>query len=169
MNLVLPSQRYQASYIDYIAELGDEERYPFPLDFDFRDFDVLLNRLDDFANGRKLPEGFVPSSTLWLVDDGTLVGVTNIRHYLNDKIEYCGGHIGLGIRPAYRGRGLGKELMRLSIEKLVERGVRDIHIHCHKGNVASSRAITSNGGVLESQICVDGEDIERYRIVPQVA
>ncbi|MGX5174334.1 hypothetical protein ACUR5C_09970 [Aliikangiella sp. IMCC44653] len=30
MDLILPSAEYKNSYIQYINELGDEERYPFP-------------------------------------------------------------------------------------------------------------------------------------------
>jgi hypothetical protein len=35
MDLILPSVEYKDSYIQYIIELGDEERYPFPVDFDY--------------------------------------------------------------------------------------------------------------------------------------
>ena len=40
--------------------------------------------------------------------DGTPVGVSNLRHYLNENLEKDGGHIGTHILPKYRGRGYGK-------------------------------------------------------------
>ena len=161
MSVVLarPSAIYEQSYRAYIEELGDEERYPFPLDFEHADFPALLRRLDDFEQGRGVPEGFVPSSTYWLVENGELVGVSNLRHHLNERIRRAGGHIGMGIRPGARGRGLGVLLLGLTIEEARKRGIGELHIHCHKHNAASARMILSNGGVLDSEI-EDGEPVE---------
>lgn len=164
MELILPSKKFENSYIKYIEELGDEERYPFPMDFDYKDFDLLLEKIHKFSAGIDLPEGYVPSSTWWLVEDEELIGVTNIRHCLNSEIKHCGGHMGMGIRPSYRRRGLGKRLMRLSIEKLYGMGVGAIHIHCYRENSASSGCIVANGGVLESEITVDEKVIQRYLV-----
>ena len=92
------------------------------------------------------------------VDGGKIVGVTNVRHFLNENIEFCGGHIGLGIRPSCRGRGLGNYLMQLSIEYLVKMGSQKIHIHCYKENESSARTIINNGGVLVSEF-VDNQKV----------
>ncbi|MCY7294879.1 GNAT family N-acetyltransferase [Alteromonas sp. a30] len=162
MDLILPSIDYKNSYIEYIEELGAEERYPFPMDFDCSDFDALLEKIDNFANGVNIPPGYVPSTTLWLVESGELIGVTNVRHYLSPEIEHCGGHIGLGIRPSYRGKGLGSKLMNLSIKKLNAMGVNSVHIHCYKENIASANAIISNGGVLVSELSIDNKTVQRY-------
>lgn len=162
MDLILPSIDYEDSYVEYIKELGNEERYPFPMDFDYSDFERLLEKIGNFAKGVNLPPGYVPSSTLWLIDSGKLVGVTNIRHYLNPEIEHCGGHIGLGIRPSYRCKGLGQILMKLSIEKLTRMGEGPIHIHCYKENIASAKTIVSNGGVLKSELAMENKIVQRY-------
>lgn len=164
MGLILPSKKYKHSYLKYIEELGDEERYPFPMDFDCSDFQKVLEKINDFAEGVNLPPGYVQSSTYWLVDSGELIGVTNVRHRLNKEIEHCGGHIGLGIRPTYRGKGYGNRLMKLSIEKLNELGVSAIHIHCYKGNVASAKSIVSNGGTLESELPLEDKIVQRYLV-----
>ncbi|MEX1220540.1 MAG: GNAT family N-acetyltransferase [Idiomarina sp.] len=162
--LILPTAEYQQSYIGYIEELGNEERYPFPLDFAHNDFAALLKRINNFSKGVDIPDGFVQSSTYWLVEEHEIIGCTNIRHYLNEQIEHCGGHIGLGIRPSYRGNGLGHQLLKLSIDKARSYGVKTIHIHCHTHNTASSRMIESCGGQLHSCIKVGGEAISRYTI-----
>lgn len=151
-SLIKPDIEYKASYREYIRELGNEERYPFPLDFDHSDFASLLGRLDDLEAGRDLPSGYVASSTYWLVDAGEVIGVSNLRHTLNEEIRRCGGHIGLGIRPSRRGRGLGAELMALTIQEAWKRGIDEVQIHCYKSNPASARIIESNGGVLHSEI-----------------
>ena len=74
MQLILPVSEYETSYKKYIEELGDEERYPFLLDFDHSDFSKLLKKLDNFSNGIDLPEGFVPATTYWLVVDSPILG-----------------------------------------------------------------------------------------------
>ncbi|MAO67727.1 MULTISPECIES: GNAT family N-acetyltransferase [Idiomarina] len=162
--LILPIIELESSYRRYINELGEEERYPFPLDFEHDDFPAMLRRIDNFKAGVDIPDGFVQSSTYWLVDNNEIIGCTNIRHCLNDRIEYCGGHIGLGIRPSYRGMGLGKVLLKQSIEKATELGINPLHIHCHTNNVASCRMIESCGGKLSSTVTVGNEAINRYLI-----
>ena len=163
MRLINPSKEYKESYDRYIRELGSEERYPFPLDFDYSDFDAYLSKVDDFSKGKNLPKGYVKSSTLWLIFNNEIVGITNLRHRLNASIKQCGGHIGLSIKPSERGKDLGKALMKMSIDFLSNNlGVKTIHIHCHKSNTASSRTIKACGGVFHSEIENEGHTVERY-------
>nr|WP_258807969.1 GNAT family N-acetyltransferase [Pseudidiomarina sp. CB1] len=81
-------------------------------------------------------------------------------------MERAGGHIGLGIRPSYRGQGLGKFLLSLTLEKAQQMGIKDIHIHCEKTNPASAAMIIANGGKLHSEITDAAHEsvIQRYRI-----
>ena len=151
-SLITPNSQYEASYREYIRELQGEERYPFTLDFDHSDFSSLLNRLADFAAGRNLPAGYVANSTFWLVEAGEILGASNLRHTLNEELYRFGGHIGLGIRPSMRGRGLGTELMSLTIQEARKHGIGEVHIHCYKSNVASAKMIQANGGMLHSQV-----------------
>lgn len=166
LSLILPCAEYEQSYREYIHELGDDERYPFPLDFDHEDFAALLGRLTDYAEGVGLPEGFVASSTFWLVDGSQLLGVSNLRHELNEMLREHGGHIGLGVRPSAQGRGLGKRLLALTIEEARRRGIAEVHVHCHKSNHASASMILANGGVLQSEGPYGraGEIVQRYVI-----
>ena len=150
MHLVSPSIVFKDSYHRYITELGTEERYPFTLDLPYDNFEVLLKRLEQFEQGENLPAGSVQNSTYWLIDQQEIIGVTNIRHYLNERITHCGGHIGLGVKPGLRGKGIGKLLMQESINILRKRGVNPIHIHCYKENLASVNAIIANNGKLIS-------------------
>ncbi len=150
MELIKPDPRFEASYRAYIEELGGEERYPFPMDFDHRDFPAMLDRIDAFERGVGLPAGYVPSSTYWLVDGDDLVGVSNLRHRLNRTLRECGGHIGLGIRPSRRSEGLGVELLSGTIAMARARGIEDLHIHCFAHNPASAAMIRRVGGRLAS-------------------
>ncbi|WP_113906579.1 GNAT family N-acetyltransferase [Aliidiomarina celeris] len=162
MKLILPNESFAESYHQYIAELGKEERYPFPLDFDASDFAALLERIENFRQGINLPEGYVPSTTYWLVSGDKLVGVSNLRHHLNERIAHAGGHIGLGIRPSERGKGFGNLLMKLTIEQAKARGIQPVHIHCYADNQASAKTIRANGGELHSEITDGGHTVQRY-------
>lgn len=162
MHLVLPNKHYERSYRDYIRELGDEERYPFPLDFDDSDFDQLLARLEDFRTGTNVPAGYVPSTTFWLVDGDEILGVSNLRHFLNDRIRHAGGHIGLGVRPTQRGRRLGIRLLELTLAQAANMGITEVHVHCYKSNHASARMIVACGGKLDSEVEVGDEVVQRY-------
>lgn len=162
LSLVKPAAEHQQTYFSYITELGDENRIPFPLDFDHSDFNVWLERVDGISKGIGVPEGYVPSTTFFLMDGDELIGMSNLRHYLSDLIREHGGHIGLGVRPSQRGRGIGNQLMALTIAEARKRGINEIHIHCLKDNLASANTIRRNGGILESEGEIDGESLQRY-------
>lgn len=165
-DLIKPCLDHEDSYRSYIAELGDEERYPFPLDFDHSDFGLLLERLADLEAGRNLPPGRVPSSTYWLLENGEILGVSNLRHFLNDQLRHCGGHIGLGVRPSLRGRGVGTRLLGMTIDQARARGIATVHIHCHRENKPSAGMIMRQGGTLHSEVEQpdSGKVVQRYLV-----
>ncbi len=166
MKLVTPDIQYHASYLTYIKELGDEERYPFPLDFDHSDFPAMLIRIQQFEQGVDLPKAYVPSTTYWMVEGDEIIGVSNLRHYLNDQLKTAGGHIGLGIRPSSRGRKLSVQLLQMTLVKAVDKGINEVHVHCYKHNLASARMIEACGGELDSEVLDDGVVVLRYLVEP---
>lgn len=164
LSLIKPNLKYQDSYQSYIKELGDAERYPFPLDFDHSDFAAMLDRINDFEQGENLPKGYVPSSTYWLIQDDELIGVANLRHELNESLKTAGGHIGLGIRPSHRGQGLSIQLLNMTLEKAKKKGINPVHIHCYQENTVSARLIEACGGELDSEVDEGGVVVQRYLI-----
>jgi predicted acetyltransferase len=152
MELVKPSNEYEVSYISYLAELGDEPRIPFPLTFPCQPFSELVIRLAAESQGVGLPEGFVANSTYWLVRGDRILGVSNLRHSLNPALMQCGGHIGYGVRPTEQGRGVGKEILRLTLLKARSRGIVRVLLTCDQSNAASRGVILANGGVLENEV-----------------
>ncbi|WP_151766504.1 GNAT family N-acetyltransferase [Acinetobacter seifertii] len=159
--LVKPHLRFKDSYNDYINELADEERYPLTMDFDHRNFDTFLNKLRDYEKGKSLHEGHVANITYWLVEGSEIIGVSNLRPKLNEQIQYCGGHIGLGIRPSKRKQNFGSKLLELTIEEAWKLGLTELHIHCYKSNLASAKLIEANNGRLHSEITLD-QVVQRY-------
>lgn len=130
---------------------------------DYHDFDAYLAQLD-----RKGPEGeLVPNSVFFLLDEerDRLLGAADVRHYLNEDLLLCGGHIGDGIRPSERRKGYGTELLRLALEECRKLGIDRALVTCNKSNVGSAKAIQRNGGVLENEVVNEAGEIEqRYWI-----
>src|SRR5690606_39005261 len=99
-----------------------------------------------------------------LVEGGEVVGVSNLRHRLTDALRIEGGHIGYGIRPTARGRGLGREILRLTLAQARRRGIDAVLLTCAKANAASAAVIAANGGRLAAEefIASRGEVVQRW-------
>ena len=93
----------------------------------------------------------VPSTTYWLYIDNVPVGFGNVREFLTDALRIAGGNIGYGIAKPYRGKGYGKELLKLLLGKAKEKGIDKVLITIHKDNEASRAVAESNGAILEAE------------------
>lgn len=93
----------------------------------------------------------VPSTTYWLYVDGRPAGFGNIRHFLTDALREAGGNIGYGIAPEYRGKGYGKELLRLLVGEAGKYGLDKVLVTIQKDNAASQAVALANGGVITKQ------------------
>jgi predicted acetyltransferase len=168
LRLEPPSRDLRASYRSLIAELeaAGEERVPFPLTYPFEDFDAMLAKLADDSNGIGLPQGFVPNSTFWLVQDKAIVGVSNLRHRLNPRLLREGGNIGYGIRPSARRKGFGREILKQTLIRARGIGLSRALVTCGKQNIGSAKIILSNAGVFESEQfeAERNEIVQRYWI-----
>ncbi len=164
--LVRPSAAHRDTYRAYVAELvaRREPFVPFPLGFPHENFEALLAQLAGCERGVGIPEGFVPHSTFWLTEGGEVLGVSNLRHRLTDSLRIEGGHIGYGIRPSARGRGLGTRILEFTLAEAAKLGIAKALLSCAKSNVASSAVIRANGGVLEDEKYLEsrGEVVQRW-------
>lgn len=163
--LIAPNIDLKRSYEQYITELGDEERYPYPLDLPYDDFGQLVHTLTQYSKGKELPNWMVSNSTFWLVDNDNILACSHLRHTLNESLMGAGGHIGLGVRPSARGKGLGKELLTLTLEQAESHGIKEVHIHCYESNKASCNLIEGFDAYLHSiENMESGETLLRYII-----
>lgn len=169
--LVSPSSRYKQSFIGAVREaqasgsgLGDT------LKWDVAemeaDFDRVLAELRRYEPGNELPEGFVHSEALWLVDGDEYLGRANLRHTLNAHLREFGGHIGYEMRPSARRQGHGKTILRLTLERARELGLERVLVTCDTDNLGSRGVIEGNGGVLEGEFVLDHhpKPLRRYWI-----
>lgn len=129
---------------------------------DYRNFDNYLKNLEV----RDADEGLVPDSTFFCLDEeqDRFVGAVNIRHYLNEGLLRNGGHIGDGVRPSQRRRGIATAMIALALEECRALGIGRVLMVCDKNNIGSAKSIQKNGGVLENEIVVDGVTEQRYWI-----
>lgn len=123
-----------------------------------------LALLEDEHHGRDMPLGRVPATFLIAEHDGHLVGRASIRHELNEFLYNYGGHIGYGVRPAYRKRGFASQILIQSLEFIRELGVKEVLVTCSEDNVGSYKVIEAHGGVLENRVDFESEVKRRYWI-----
>lgn len=112
-------------------------------------FGAVLQEMIDYAQGRNLPEGFVSETFLFLWDDDEIVGQFRIRHHLCESLRAGGGHIGYFIGKQHRGKGYGKEGLRLTLE--IARSIipeNEIYLRVNRDNPASLRVMMANGGYI---------------------
>jgi predicted acetyltransferase len=158
MELVLPSEKYKDSFINAVEEYhttdSDDRLDIFALNVEElrNDFISYAKRLIDESEGKNLPDGYVPQSTFWLIDDGEFIGRVSIRHTLTEHLLKEGGHIGYDIRPSRRNRGYGKKILSLALPKAKTLGIDKVLITCNETNIGSKKIIEANGGIFEDRV-----------------
>lgn len=104
-----------------------------------------------------MPDWFVPATYYYLWDGDTLIGEFRIRHHLTEALKMGAGHIGYGIKKAFRGKGYGTKGLALTLElarKIVPED--EIYLRVLKENTPSFQLIRNNGGYIA------GEDDDHY-------
>lgn len=126
---------------------------------------TYLDALSDEQRGVRLLAGRVPATFLVAELDGRIVGRVSVRHRLNEFLEREGGHIGYGVVPEYRNRGLATAMLVQALVIARSHGVDRSLLVCDDDNAASARVIERCGGVLENVIVDDdGARLRRYWI-----
>lgn len=166
LHLCRPSIELREPYLAFHREWVEsgERMVPWVIARDPADFEGMLAFLAGGETGAG--DGRVPDSTYWLVSaDGRVLGVSNLRHTLNERLLREGGHIGYGIRPLQRRRGYATALLALTLERARGLGLTRALLCCDAGNVGSERTIRRNGGVAdESFTRPDGGTVLRFWI-----
>lgn len=165
LELVFPTIEYKAQVEEYLQEFFDNEEYELAGDAGLdriKDFDEWLIKIqNDLSEDKEIP------ATVYLTirkSDNKIVGNIQIRHKLNEKLLLYGGHIGDSVRPSERGKGYATEQIRLALKKCKELGIDNVLMDCDKTNVASRKSIIKNGGILENEVYVNNEFIQRFWI-----
>lgn len=99
----------------------------------------------------------------WIVEGDRVHGGIALRHGLNDYVLRY-GHIGYGIRPSSRRRGLATWALGAILDEARALGLARVLLVCETGNLASTRTIEHHGGVLEGVEDTEHGPVRRYWI-----
>ena len=152
--LILPQHDMEAAYralLDDFRAAG-ERPAPWVLELPCDDFAALVDDLRSETAGAGGFNHMVAHSTFWLVDaEREILGVVNLRHRLTQGLRDHGGHIGYGVRPSARRRGVATRMLALTLGEARRLGLDRVLLTCDADNVGSRRTIERNGGVFESE------------------
>ena len=132
----------------------------------FSSIEDWLEELNKRSCEDTVPEGLVPSSTYLGIreKDNYIVGMIDIRHYLNEYLTQVGGNIGYSVRKTERNKGYAKQMLKLALEKCKELKIKKVLITCDEDNIASEKVILSANAKFEDIRNVDGENKKRFWI-----
>ena len=132
----------------------------------FSSIEIWFEELKKRSCEDTVPKGLVPSSTYLGIreKDNYIVGMIDIRHYLNEYLTQVGGHIGYGVRKTERNKGYAKQMLKLALEKCKELKIKKVLITCDEDNIASEKVILSANAKLEDIRNIDGENKKRFWI-----
>lgn len=165
LKLVKLNETYKAQLFDMLDEWHStgETIIPYAIrKTDYHNFEQYVTSLEVTDTSG----GLVPDSTYFCLDTerNRFVGAVNIRHYLNEPLLLNGGHIGDGVRPSERRKGIATEMIALALKECRKLGIDRVLLVCNKDNIGSAKSIIRNGGVLENEINVNGKVQQRYWI-----
>ena len=172
LKLIKPNKKYFSQYKDMMDEWNMEGSRiaPWPLHLKYHTeelFEEMLNRVQEVEEGNNLGE-FASSTTYWLYDDGNnkLIGASNLRHYLTEEGLKLWGHIGYGIRPTERKKGLATKLLKLTMQEAKKMNIDKVLLGAYVGNIGSWKVIEKSSGQFDKIIIAreTGLPVKRYWI-----
>lgn len=111
-------------------------------------FEAWVSRLADDEVPTLGAAGRTRCTYRWIVEGDQILGGIALRHDSNEIVRRA-GHIGYGIRPSARRRGLATWALGRMINEARLLGVVRLLVVCEVGNVASATTIVHHGGVQE--------------------
>ncbi|MYW91284.1 GNAT family N-acetyltransferase [Amycolatopsis rubida] len=97
----------------------------------------------------------------WLVEDGQVLGGIALRTGPAEYVRWA-GHLGFGIRPSARGRGLASWALRQMLTEARRMDLARVLLVCAEENLASATTIERAGGVLEEVRQTGRGPVRRY-------
>ena len=152
-----PSQERKKDILDYLNEFvlyKSDVNGAGALDkiLSGQSFEEALDRCLNMKNEEYAKKyGRCQSKTFLLIrkNDNKLIGMINVRWNLTEEMKRFGGNIGYGIRPTERRKGYNKINLYLGLLEAKKIGLDKVMLDCETSNIASSKTMTSLGGILD--------------------
>jgi predicted acetyltransferase len=169
--LLAPTVRLQSAWQEAYEEWGPgthEDGFGLLPEDDVRSsagFSAWLRRLSEESNPTaRLGDGRVHCMYRWIIEDDQVLGAIVLRYELNDHLLAEGGHIGYGVRPKARHRGLATWALGQMLAEARTLDLERVLVVCAAENIASARTIERCGGVLEDVHQSEHGSLRRYWI-----
>jgi predicted acetyltransferase len=163
--LVRPSVALYAAWLEAHEEWGNgphEDGFGLVETDDVRSSEGFRMFVDRLVAKEALPNG---CTFRWVVEDGEVLGGIPLRHESAQDVDVL-GHVGYGIRPTARGRGLAAAALREMLCLAKARNMNRVLLACFVDNVPSVKTIERCGGVLDRIVTSDRGEVGRYTIRP---
>lgn len=168
LKLILPTTKYKDDIMAYKEEFirNNESMDGTSGLRNAKSFEEWHKVVLDNLNKETVREGLVPATTyIGISSRGKrLIGMIDIRHYLNDYLFQYGGHIGYSVKKSERKKGYASEMLRLALKECRNLGLKEVLLTCDKENTPSKKTIKKCGGSLENEVRENGRITERYWI-----
>lgn len=170
VKLVVPTMEYENQIQAYRQEILDKGDHMTGCQSlrEVKSIQEWIDKVKDYEDEATCPKNLVPSTHLLYLRfwDKKVVGIIQIRHYLNEFLGQYGGHIGYAICPSERKKGYGSKMLEATLKICKIFGMERILLICREDNEASRKVILKNGGVYESNIYQEDKAVylERYWI-----
>lgn len=168
--LIAPTARLHAEWLDAHDEWGPgahEDGFGLQPSDEVRSrsgFTAWVTRLLDQSDpARAAAMGRLPCSYRWILEDGRVLGGIALRHELDER-TWGLGHVGYGVRPSGRGRGLATWALGRVLDEARALALHRVLLVCEEDNLASVRTIERHGGVLDGGQDTEHGVVRRYWI-----
>ncbi len=113
------------------------------------DYASFLARSRLVRGGVDVPSGRVQNTLLAAFEGDRIVGRGTVRHRVTPELLERGGHLGFGVVPLARRRGVATAILRGCVAHARARGIPRALVTCVETNLGSRRTIERAGGVLD--------------------
>jgi predicted acetyltransferase len=99
----------------------------------------------------------------WIVDDGKVLGGIALRAADDERVPRL-GHIGYGVRPSARGRGVATWALGEVLLHAASSGIYPVLAFCREGNAGSIATLERHGATLEAVEQHGAVSVRRYAL-----
>lgn len=164
LRLLAPTTKYQATLEKGLRELVLESSTGAAR----QQLDNVAQYVSDargtIVDGVRQSMGKVPYTEYWLMDDDQYLGTIQIRHKPSGQNPEILSNVYYHIIPSERGKGYGKAILRMGLEKAKALGLSEVLLAVKADNLASRAVIQHCGGVFVKESAGD-ESMLQYKIM----